>query len=229
MLDEIVSEGETKVEGVESEVSGLVTKSEAEVLTIKDKLLMIPKWRLYIYIGVVLFGIVYLCWVRWGAHTEMKGGSVIVNAPVAKAVANMPTTRILIPKGVVVFKDTEKVVEKLGLPTAKPEEKVFSAVDVPRVKYGATVTTFVNTTTGTSRTAIKAKEAPWFSFERGNELGIEGGINTRSRYVDVDYQRDIASVKGAIISLKGFGTFSPDEESAKRVNVGVGVRVKYQW
>lgn len=164
---------------------------------LKNRLSAIPKWRLYLYAGLTVLVIVYFAWLKFH-KPDIKPGQVIT-APPAKAVKNEPVEAVK-PKQIIVYRDTVRVVEKLGLPPAAPQEKVIQAVEVPRTKYGGTATTFVNMTTGVSRTEIKANAAPWFAFRNDLAIGAGAGIGTEGKTLAGRIRYDMVQIKNLTIS-----------------------------
>lgn len=196
--------------------------------SLKSKLVSIPRWRLCLYGALFLFAVVYLAWCRWGTK-PIKPGQIVA-AKTSPKVADMER-KVVHPQKLMVVHPKAEAVRRLQLPkeeAANAQEEVFEATDAPASKYGTTTITFANLSTGMPRTVIKAKEAPWFRFERGNEIGVEGGIGTRGKYSQIDYQRDILSVKGVVMSGKASGIYTPDAREDKG-EFRIGVRVKYQW
>lgn len=164
---------------------------------LKTHLLLIPKWRWYLYVGLFVLGLVYLGWLKFH-EPDIKLGQV-VTAPPAKAVKNEPVEAVK-PKQVIAYRDTVKIVEKLGLPPAAPQEKIIQAVEVPKLKYGGQAATFVNLTTGASRTEIKANAAPWFAFRNDLAIGAGYGIGTEGTTAAGRIRYDMVQIKNLTIS-----------------------------
>lgn len=158
---------------------------------------------------VAVFALSYLAWLRWHAP-DVKSGQVVTATP-APAVENEPQIAIQ-PKQVIVYRDTVRVVEKLGLPPAAPQEKVQQAVAIPELKYGGTAATFINTSTGQSRTIIKASEAPWLAFRNDLAIGIGAGVGTQGNTMAVRIRYDVAQVKGVTISPELEGNYAANRK-----------------
>lgn len=173
---------------------------------------------------LAIFIAAYLAWLRFSPPPP-KPGMVIAAAPPPKAVADQPVKVVNVP--VIVYRDRVKVIEKLGLPPSSPREEVQTAFDIPRLKYGGTGAVFVNTTTGQSRTAIIAKEAPWISFERDNEINAGVKVGTSSRRAEIEYRRDILQVKGVGVMLTTGASASIDGPMDPEWNVAA--KLKYSW
>lgn len=167
---------------------------------LKTHLAEIPNYRRWLYAGIVIIGLNYLVWLR--IHKPDITPGQVVTAPPAKAVKNEPVEAVK-PKQIYIYRDTVRVVEKLGLPPAAPQEKIIQAVEVPRTKYGATATTFVNLTTGKSRTVIKASEAPWFAFRNDLAIGVGAGIGTEGNTAAGRVRYDAAQIKSITVSGEG--------------------------
>lgn len=180
----------------------------------------IPKKHLIIYIVLGISGVIYLVWSIWGPRPPAPGQTI--TAPTAKVVKDMPQK--VITSRVKVIADPVRAAEKLKIDPPQVHEELQTAVVVPQSRYGATSTTFLNTSTGQSRTVIKANESPWFRFERGNTIGAGVGINRDGRYATIDYQRDILSVKGIVLAGKVGVTSYTDKTDAR-----AEVRAEYRW
>ncbi len=165
--------------------------------TIKTKLTLIPRSRWILYGCIAVFGLSYLGWLKLH-KPDIKPGQVIT-APPAKAVKNEAVEAVK-PKQVIVYRDTVKVVEKLGLPAAAPQEKIIQAVDVPRLKYGGIAATFVNMTTGISHTEIKANTSPLFAFRNDLAIGAGYGIGTEGNTLAARIRYDVAQIKAVTVS-----------------------------
>lgn len=158
---------------------------------------MIPRNRLIAYGVVAAVGLAYLLWLRFKAP-DVRPGEV-VQAPPAKAVKNEPVVAEK-PKRLIVYRDTVRIVEKMGLPPAASQERVQQAVEVPRLKYGGTAVTFTNLSTGQSRSVIKASESPWFAFRNDLSAGIGYGVSTNGTTVTTRLRYDVAQIKALTVS-----------------------------
>jgi hypothetical protein len=177
--------------------------------------------RLYLYGALALLGAAYLAWSIWGPRPLVPGQAV--TAQPAKAVEDLPQ-RVITPRRVVVIADGPRAAEKLKIGPPVAHEEVQTSVTVPETKYGGTASVFLNTSSGQSRTIIKANEAPWFRFERGNTLGVGVGIGRDGRYFTADYQRDLLSIKGAVVTVRAGVTSWQDRTDAKGE-----ARIEYRW
>jgi len=139
----------------------------------------------------------YLAWLKFH-KPDIKPGEVIT-APPARAVRNEPTVAVQ-PKQLIVYRDTVRVIEKLGLPAAAPQERIQQAVEIPRLKYGGTAATFTNLSTGQSRTVIKAAAAPWFAFRNDWAVGAGAGIGTEGKTLAGRLRYDVAQIKALTLS-----------------------------
>ena len=182
----------------------------------------IPKSRRYAYFALIAFGVVYLLWLKFGRQPVRPGE--IISGQTAAAVKDMD--RKVVASKLMVFTPKAEAVRKLGLPpeqSINPDEEIIESTDAPPSQYGTTTTTFVNMSTGLPRSVIKAKETPWFSFERGYTLGAEAGIGSKGRYYQGDVQYDLLQIKGLHIGVKGSVTSYPSE-----TDVRGGVRIEYR-
>lgn len=180
----------------------------------------IPKKRLIIYIVLGISGAIYLAWSIWGPIPPAPGQTI--TAPTAKVVKDMPQK--VITSRVKVIADPVRATEKLKIDPPQQREELQTAVTVPQNRYGATASVFLNQSTGESRTVIRANTAPWFRLERGNTLGAGIGLDSNGRYATVDYQRDILSVKGVVLTGKVGVTSYTDKTDAR-----AEVRAEYRW
>lgn len=178
------------------------------------------KWRVPVYAAAILAGLAYLCWSIWGNKVPIPGQ--VVQAQPVKVIESLP--KKVITTKVQVIKDPIKATEKLGIDPPRQHEEVQTAIVVPPLKYGGTSTTFLNVSTGQSRTVIASSPAPWFRFERENRIGAEVGIGSNGKYAQVDYQRDVLSIKGVILAGKLSAT-----TNATEVDLRAGVRLEYRW
>lgn len=157
----------------------------------------IPRDRLIAYGVIAAVGLTYLVWLRFKAP-DVRPGEVVQAAPV-KAVKDEPVVAEK-PKQLIVYRDTVRIVEKMGLPPAAPQERVQQAVEVPRLKYGGTAVTFTNLSTGQSRSVIKASESPWFAFRNDLSAGIGYGVGTNGTTVTTRIRYDVAQIKALTVS-----------------------------
>jgi hypothetical protein len=170
---------------------------------VTDRLYLIPSWRLKVYGGIVLLALLYFAWSLWGERA-LKPGSVVISAPVAPQIAKMETTYAP-PIRLIVIKDKAKAVEKLGLPSSEamdPKEALLTATAVRANRYGATVVTFANQTTGQVRSSIVVNKAPWFALERTNYVGGSVGIGVDGYVGRIYAKRDLAQVKGNYLQVE---------------------------
>jgi hypothetical protein len=72
----------------------------------------------------------------------------------------------------------------------------LTATAVKANRYGATVVTFANQTTGQIRSSIVVNKAPWFALERTNYVGGSIGIGIDGYVGRLYVKRDLAQVKG---------------------------------
>lgn len=168
----------------------------------------------------------YALWLYFSTPAPKPGQ--VVPGKSAPAIAAMPKREVH-PKRVVVLKDKKKAVIALGLPAEEAsddQEELADAIVTPPSKYGDTVAIFLNTSTGKVRTAVKVNEAPWFRFERGNEVGVEVQQSPKGPRYQVDYTRDVMSVKGATLSVKPGIRYEVDTQ---KVDTFIGARLKYSW
>jgi hypothetical protein len=156
-----------------------------------------PPWRRWLLIGALAFAGVYLLWCRFGSKPPTAGQTI--EAQPAKATKDMPQ-KVITPRRVVVIADGAKAAENLHIDPPQPREEVQTAVTVPELKYGGTSTTFLNASTGESRTVIKANEAPWFALRRDSAVGIGYGIGTEGQTIAARYRRDVLQVKALTLS-----------------------------
>lgn len=183
-----------------------------------------PRWRLWLWAGIATFALAYLAWCKWGPQPAKPGA--IIKATTSPKIADMERKAVT-PKKLMVFTPKAEAVKKLKLPpdqAGNDDEELFEATEAPPNRYGLTTATFVNITTGKPRTVIVVKKAPLFQFERGNRVGAEYGISSKGRYFQGDYQRDIISVKGVVLGVRGAVISYPSETDAT-----AGVRAEYRW
>lgn len=173
------------------------------------KLSQTPKWRWWIYgISAILIA-AYCAWLVFH-KPDIKPGEVVTASP-AKAVKGEPQVAIK-PKQVIVYRDTVRVVEKLGLPPAQPQEQIIQAVDVPKLKYGGVSATFLDMSTGKSRTEIKANSAPWLAFRNDLAIGVGAGIGTQGRTVAGRIRLDVLQIKDVTLSPEIEGNYAEDRK-----------------
>jgi hypothetical protein len=169
-----------------------------------------PRNRLIIYGVIAAIGLAYLLWLRFKAP-DVRPGEVVQAAP-AKAVKNEPVVTEK-PKQLIVYRDTVRIVEKMGLPPAAPQERVQQAVEVPRLKYGGTAVTFTNLSTGQSRSVIKASESPWFAFRNDLALGVGAGVSTGGNTSAVRLRYDVAQIKALTVSGEVEGNYTATRDN----------------
>lgn len=182
---------------------------------------LLNKWQTWAVGAAIIFALVYAGWCKWGAKPPAPGQTV--TATEAKVVASMPR-KMLENQRVQVIRDGSRATEKLKIDPPQPHEEVQTAVTIPQNHYGGTATVFLNTTTGQSRTVIRANTAPWFRFERENRAGVEVGMGREGRYVSADYQRDLCSIKGIILAARVSVASYPNETDYR-----AGIRAEYRW
>lgn len=191
---------------------------------LKTKWLALPRWQLWCTAALAVFALVYLAWCKWGTPPVKPGQTV--DAVTSPKVADMERKPVA-PAKLMVFTPKAEAVKRLKLPpqeAANEDEEVFEATDAPPTRYGTQTVTFVNMSTGTPRSVVTAKTAPWFRFERGNTAGVECGLGPKGRYFQGDYQRDICSIRGVILAARVSVTSYPTETDWR-----AGARVEYRW
>lgn len=169
----------------------------------------IPVWRIVIYCIAAVFSISYLAWLRFHKPDVVPGA--VIQALPARQLADMPQVAIPIKK-VIVYRDTEKATQELGIPKAAPQEKMQTAVDIPKLKYGGTAATFLNTSTGQSRTTIKANETPWFAFRNDLAIGAGAGVGTEGKTLAWRIRYDVAQMKNITVSPEFEGNYTEDRK-----------------
>lgn len=152
----------------------------------------IPRYRLYAYGLIGLLVAAYCFWLV--LHKPDVEPGQTVTAPPAKVVKNEPQTAIR-PKQVIVYRDTTRVVEKLGLTHPSPYERVQTTAEIPKLKHGGTSATFLNVSTGQSRTEIKANQAPWIAFKRDLAVGAGVGIGSQGNTASIRTRYDVLQIK----------------------------------
>lgn len=165
----------------------------------------IPRYRLYAYglIGALIAA--YCAWLYF--HKPDVNPGQTVTAPPAKAVKNEPQVAIK-PARVMVYRNSDRVAEKLGLPPAQPQEQIIQAVDVPKLKYGGVSATFLDMSTGKSRTEIKANPAPWIAFRNDLAIGVGAGIGTQGNTLAGRIRYDVLQVKAVTVSGELEGNYA---------------------
>lgn len=162
------------------------------------KIKLIPRSRQWLYGGIALAIIIYLAWSIWGTRPQQPGqGFVVAKPAVSHAKVNGPVVTVpikIVPKQAVKDKFPDAHVDD-------PDGEVIDTADIPPAPHGATAITTIDTKTGEAHTEVKIKEAPWFAFERNNEIGAGYGINTNGRQIaTIHYRRDILRVKDVHLS-----------------------------
>jgi len=103
-----------------------------------------------------------------------------------------------------VYQDKRRAMKKLGMDEADSDddaEELATAAEVPPTPAGAKVGVFLNTTTGKFRTVVKANPVPFWSFERGTEIGARYGVTTRGGTAAALFlRRDLARIGKAYLS-----------------------------
>lgn len=188
-------------------------------------LLNIPTWRRYLYGAVAISVVGYLAWCRFGPQPLAPGKAVLVAEP--KEVAGESKKKIVAP--VQVYENGERVAKKLGVNPPQRNEAVQQAVTIPRLKNGGKAVTFLNTTTGKSRTEIVADPSPWFSLERNNYLGGSLGASTVDGIIGrAYYKRDLLQVKGLFLQPELEVIARPNSPDRKVEAIG-WANVEYRW
>lgn len=174
---------------------------------LKSKLNSIPKWGWYLCIALAVFLISYALWLRF-RKPDIKPGATVQALP-AHQLKDMPQVAVPV-KQVIVYRDKKKAIERLGLleEPDNPQEELQTAVEIPKLKYGGTAATFVNVSSGQSRTLIKANESPWLAFRADNALGAGYGVGTHGQTVTVRYRHDVVQIKSVVISGELEGNFA---------------------
>lgn len=104
-----------------------------------------------------------------------------------------------------VYRDKHRAMGRLGMDEADSEddaEELATAAAIPPTPAGAKAVVFLNTTTGRFRTVVKANPLPFFSVERGTELGVRYGVTTRGgrQAVDLFVRRDLVRLGRVYVS-----------------------------
>lgn len=177
-----------------------------------DKFSSIPIWRQWVYVSIVLFVVMYGAWATLRTPPVVPGQ--VVNALPARKLEGMPTVAVQ-PLQVIVYRDRAKVVERLGLPLETgtvPDEEVINSVDVPPLKYGGSSTVFLNTSSGQSRTVIKANNAPWFQFRKDLSAGVGMGVGTAGKTLAGRLRLDMVQIKSVVLSVEGEGNYAENRK-----------------
>ena len=175
---------------------------QAEIDKRVNAIKLAPPWKLYVGGAVLLLVIIYLGWMIWDIKRPgPKPGDIAISVPEPKVIQNMQRERII--TNTYYIKDKEEALVKLGFPATEasnPKEQLLTAAGIAANKYGATVATFVNVSTGKPRTDIKYKEAPWFAFKRDLAVGVGTGVSTQGTTYAGRVRLDVMQIKEVTIS-----------------------------
>lgn len=186
----------------------------------------LPPWRRRLLVGLLIFGALYLAWCHWRPTPKLPAtyAPAAPSSPVAGIVkAPVPARRVMVyPK--------EQAARKLKLPpaeTANRAEQIIAATDIKPTRKGARAVTFLNMTTGESRTLVEELPAPWLRIERKNEIGAGFDVSTRNGEMwNVYYRRDVLQVKGVIVS--GRAEISGGV-SQRNPEMKAGIQTRFEW
>jgi len=160
--------------------------------------------RPYILGVIFVFLAAYFVWLQVRKPARISPAGYMA-APIPRELAGEP--KKVIPAKAEVYKDKHRAMEKLGMDEADSQddaEDLAAAAEIPATPAGAKVGVFLNTSTGKFRTVVKANPVPFWSFERGTELGVRYGATTRGdQAIELFIRRDLARIGKVYVSAYG--------------------------
>lgn len=187
----------------------------------------LPKWRRRLLLGLLIFGALYLAWCRW--WPKPPNPDTYAPARTAPPVAGL--VKVPLPARQILAYPKAAAVRKLKLTPAESgsrAEAIINASDIPPSRHGSRAVTFMNLSTGESRTAFKQLPAPLLSLERKNELG--GGVDVSTRRGEtwnIYYRRDVLQMKGLIVS--GRAEVSGSIAASTSPELKAGIQTRFEW
>lgn len=163
--------------------------------SVKDKLLQVPKTRLYIYGAVALLVLIYLAWSLCGSQPQQPSAGFVAAVPAVTAPkVDGPIVKVplkIVPKKKVKEDHPDAHIDAPGV-------EVIDTAIIPQAPNGAVTITTLDTTTGVATTEVKIKPAPWFALERTNYAGIGYELHWNGdQKAKGYYKRDLVRIKDA--------------------------------
>lgn len=182
---------------------------------------MIRDLKIALAVALAVSALGWGLWLWYGPRPPMTQTTYAEAKPAAvTAKDDVPVERVRTLK-------KAAVAGKLDLPKSvvdDPRQVVLDAVTVPPSKGGATAVAVLDTATGDTRTLIREKPPPLFSFERGGEAGIRYGISSDGPAAALFVRQDVARV-GKVY----FSGYAEAQASGGRAEAKAMVEVTYRW
>lgn len=152
---------------------------------------MLPLLRkYYLHIALAVVVLTYTTWSVFSKHPQQPSAGFVVAKPaIAPPKVDGPVLKAplkIVPK--------KKVKEKFPEAHIADDEEVIDTANIDELPDGGTAIITI-APNGETRTEIKAKETPWFAFERKNYLGVGYELHPTGQAVKAYYKRDLLRIK----------------------------------
>jgi hypothetical protein len=181
---------------------------------------------------LVLAAFVFVCcWLGWlwYGKTDQIPAKVYHVAKPATDVANMAKVDHVAPVKIKVLPKSAAS-KKLDLPADIAEDdnqQIIDTADIAPAPHGATTVTVMDTTTGESKTLVKAKPAPLFAFLRTGAVGARYGIaSTGDQQAAIFVRQDLLRVANIHLSATIEARTVPKNGTSEAFGA---VEVSYRW
>ena len=176
---------------------------------------------------ILLVCVLTLHWIDGKLHKQVaKTNSVVaIQAPIVK---DEPLAQVKIKTPVKVFKNNQKIKEKVKLPEAVIENKnahVLTAITIDKDEFNKTITTVLDTDTGITTSYVKNEPLSWLSLNLHGDVGLYGGIKNGTTAVRLQANQGIIDIKE--IHVKAIGSI--DQLTNGQTDYFVGVGASYNW
>jgi len=177
---------------------------------------------------ILLVCVLTLHWIDGKLHRKVVQTNSVV-ATASPIVKDEPLAQVEVKKPVKVFKNSQKIKQKVKMPESvinDKNEQVISAISIPKDDLAPkTVTTTLNIDTGITTTYIKDEPLPFLSLNLHGDVGIYGGIKNGTTAVRLQANQGIVDIKDIHIKATG----SIDQLTNGKTDYFVGVGAAYNW
>lgn len=194
-----------------------------------DKIRNSPRWVWAVLIAGLIFLAAYFAWLYFrpdpapvNRYTTAKPTAVVANIPPVTVAMHSRTIQAL-PKAITA-KKLKITPDEIG----NDSSQIIQAVDIPATEGGAVAVTFLNVSTGRSRTIWKEKPRPFVSFESATEIGMRYGLSSHGEQTAALYlRRDLARIGG--VHLSGYVEAATGLSVAARPEAKAMIDISYRW
>lgn len=173
-------------------------------------------WVLVLVAGLMLYGFF------WYTRLPVVPPGVTVDARAAPELKRETTVPIAVATPIQVYKPTAKIKLKLPKDVVEDDKQhVVASTKTPNDERQHTVTTLLDTATGTFTSYDRVDPLPWLAVATKTQVGVFYGLRGREKVIRLQAQQELLQIKA--VRLGATATLDSDGETF----VGVGAWARW--